>query len=211
MHKTKSKSPNKQSSLPAKTAASGASEVRLGHRELPNPLTYDHPYESMARYAELLALRYDCNRTRHAYYRQLRLLQEHFNCDPKTINQDQIREYLLFLKFQKQWKPNTMRQAVACMRAFFHELMGLQPWEVFSQIRTRDLETLPVVLSRQQVHSLLCHIRLRRYRIPIKLIYCCGLRLSECLSLTIHDIKGEDGLLRIRQGKGLKEDRKSVV
>lgn len=177
----------------------------LGHRELPNPLTYNHAYESMARYAELLALRYDCNRTRHAYYRQLRILQEHFDCDPKSLTQDQIREYLLFLKFEKHWKPNTMRQAVACLKTFFHELLGQQPWEVFSQIRTRDLETLPVVLTREQVHLLLGHIRLRRYRIPIKLIYCCGLRLSECLSLTVHDIKGEEGKLLIRQGKGLKD------
>lgn len=177
----------------------------LGHRELPNPLTYNHAYESMARYAELLALRYDCNRTRHAYYRQLRLLNEHFDCDPKSLTQDQVREYLLFLKFQRHWKPNTMRQAVACLRIFFHELLKVGPWEVFSQIRTKDLETLPVVLTRQQIHLLLCHIRLRRYRIPIKLIYCCGLRLSECLSLTIHDIKGSEGKLLIRQGKGLKD------
>ena len=177
----------------------------LGHRDLPNPLTYNHPYDSMARYAKLLALRHDCNRTRHAYYHQLRILQEHFRCDPQLLTEDQIREYLLFLKFKKHWKPNTMRQAVACLKAFFQDLLGQEPLAVFSQIRTRDLDSLPVVLTRDQVRSLLSHIRLRRYRTPIKLIYCCGLRLSECLSLTIHDIKGEEGKLLIRQGKGLKD------
>jgi len=106
----------------------------LGHRELPNPLTYSHAYESMGRYAQLLALRHDCGRTCHAYYRQLGLLQRHFGCDPKDLTQDQVREYLLFLKFQKHWKPTTMRQAVACLRIFFHELLKLGPWEVFSQI-----------------------------------------------------------------------------
>jgi integrase/recombinase XerD len=159
----------------------------------------------MKRYAELLALRYDCGRTRHAYYRQLGLLQRHFNADPQSLTQDQIREYLLFLKFEKHWKPTTIRQAVACLRCFFHELLGLDPWEVFSQIRTRDSDTLPVVLTRSQVQLLLRHIRLRRYRIPIKLIYCCGLRLSECLSLTIYDIKGSEQKLVIRQGKGRKD------
>jgi site-specific recombinase XerD len=48
-------------------------------------------------------------------------------------------------------------------------------------------------------------IRLRRYRIPIKLIYCCGLRLSECLSLTIQDIIAKEGKLWIRGGKGNKD------
>ena len=48
-------------------------------------------------------------------------------------------------------------------------------------------------------------IRLRRYRIPVKLLYCCGLRLSECLSITVKDIHGKEGKLFIRGGKGNKD------
>lgn len=172
-------------------------------RELVNPVCYDHVHESLARYAKLLALRYDCNRTRHAYYRQLRLLMEHFGCDPALLGEEQVRDYLLFLKFDKGWKSKSMRQAVACMRLFFHDLLHMGPWEVFSQIRTRDHDTLPKVLTREEVRALLVRIRLRRYRIPIKLLYCCGLRLSECLSLTVRDIK-EDKLV-VRGGKGLRD------
>ena len=75
-------------------------------------------------------------------------------------------------------------------------------WTVFGQIRTKDHDVLPAVLTRPQVHALLAHIRLRRYRTPIKLIYACGLRLSECLGLTIHDIKGPENKLFIRNSKG---------
>lgn len=57
-------------------------------------------------------------------------------------------------------------------------------------------------MTREQVKLLLRHIRLRRYRTPIKLIYCCGLRLSECLNLTIHDILGKENKLWVRNGKG---------
>jgi integrase len=46
---------------------------------------------------------------------------------------------------------------------------------------------------------------LRRYRIPIKLIYCCGLRVSECLGLTVHDILGKENKLWIRGSKGHKD------
>jgi len=58
------------------------------------------------------------------------------------------------------------------------------------------------VLTRAQVIELLGHIRLRRYRTPLKLIYACGLRLSECLRLTIHDVLGLEHQLRIRRSKG---------
>jgi len=178
--------------------------TRAGQRHR-DPLDYKHPYDSMRRYADLLALRHDCPRTRHSYYRAMRLLHEHFGADPATLGEDQFRDYILHVKTRKAWRPKTIRQTVACARIFFVEMLGLGQWKVFSQIRTRDHDELPAVLTREQVTRLLRSIRLRRYRIPVKLIYCAGLRLSECLSLTVHDILGDEGKLLVRGGKGGKD------
>ena len=89
-----------------------------------------------------------------------------------------MRDYFLHVKTVKHWQPKTIRPAVAGVRLFFVEQLGHQDWTVFSQIRAHDHDRLPAVLTREQVAQLLCHIQLRRYRIPIKLIYCCGRRLS---------------------------------
>ena len=179
-----------------------ASTIRTTPRDFVNPVDYQHPFDSMARFAKALALRYDANRTRHSYYRQLRLIHEHFACDPAQLSEPQLRDYFLFIKLKKQWKPKSIRQALAACRQFFVDLLGHADWKVWSQIRTKDHDTLPAVFTRQQVHALLACIRLRRYRTPIKLIYVCGLRLSECLALTIHDIKGAENKLLIRNSKG---------
>ena len=48
----------------------------------------------MRRYAELLALRHDSPRTRHSYYRAMRLVHEHFGADPATLGEDHFRDYL---------------------------------------------------------------------------------------------------------------------
>jgi site-specific recombinase XerD len=176
--------------------------IRTSARDYANPVDYNHPYESMARFADFLALHYDANRTRHAYYRQLRLIHQHFACDPAAITEAQVRDYFLFVKLKKHWRPKTIRQALAAAKMCFVDLLGKPHWSVFSQIRTKDHDTLPAVLTRRQVHDLLAHIRLRRYRTPLKLIYCCGLRLSECLGLTIHDIVGRENKLLIRNSKG---------
>lgn len=167
-----------------------------------DPLVYQHPYESMRRYAELLALRHDSLRTRHSYYRAMRLLHEYHGRDPALLEEEALRDYLLHVKQIKKWKPKTIRQTLACARLFFIEMLGHNEWKVFSQVRTRDHDELPAVLTREQVTRLLRAIRLRRYRTPVKLIYCAGLRLSECLSLTVHDIFGEEGKLMVRGGKG---------
>lgn len=190
------------SSTPKLWTPESLATVRTTARDYANPVDYQHPYPSMARFADHLALSYDANRTRHSYYRQVRLIHEHAGCDPATISEAQLRDYFLFVKLKKHWTPKSIRQARAAASMFFVRLLGHIDWTVFSQIRTQDHDTLPPVLTRQQVHALIAHIRLRRYRTPLKLIYCCGLRLSECLGLTIHDIKGAENKLLIRHSKG---------
>jgi len=174
-------------------------------RRGPDPTEYDHRFPSMKRFADLLALRYDMPRTRHSYYRQIGLIGKHFDTDPATLTEEQLRDYILHVKLRKHWKPKTMRQCAACARLFFTDMLGHGDWTVFSQLKVRDHDELPAVMTREEVVQLLRHIRLRRYRIPIKLIYCAGLRLTECLNLTIHDIDGKEGKLWIRGGKGGKD------
>lgn len=197
-----SPNPSAKNRAPLHVAAAAADTIRTTGREYANPVDYSHPYDSMARFAEFLALHYDANRTRHAYYRQVRLIHERLECDPALITEAQLRDYFLFVKFKKHWQPKTIRQAAAAARMFFIELLERPEWTLFSQIRTKDHDRLPAVLTRQQVIDLLGLIRLRRYRTPIKLIYACGLRLGECLALTIHDIAGPENKLFIRDGKG---------
>jgi integrase len=201
-HSPNTNKTNDHNSNPNPWTQESLATIRTTARDFVNPVDYQHPYPSMARFADHLALRYDANRTRHSYYRQLRLIHQHVGCDPATITEAQLRDYFLFVKLKKHWTPKSIRQARAAASLFFVNLFGHSDWTLFSQIRTKDHDTLLAVLTRQQVHDLLAHIRLRRYRTPLKLIYCCGLRLSECLGLTIHDIKGQENKLLIRHSKG---------
>lgn len=199
---TKTNKSNHSTAEPSPWTPASLASIRTTACDYANPVDYQHPYPSMARFADHLALRYDANRTRHSYYRQLRLIHQHFGCDPATITEAQLRDYFLFVKLKKNWRPKSIRQARAAATMFFVNLFGHADWTLFSQIQTKDHDTLPPVLTRQQITDLLAHIRLRRYRTPLKLIYCCGLRLSECLGLTIHDINGQENKLLIRQSKG---------
>jgi hypothetical protein len=64
--------------------------ARAGQRGR-DPLDYTHPYDSMRRYAELLALRHSSARTRHSYYRAMRLVHQYFRVDPATLGEDHGR------------------------------------------------------------------------------------------------------------------------
>jgi integrase len=172
-----------------------------GSRKYKNPVHYDHAYPSMNDFAKRLSLRYDAVRTCYSYYRQARLLKEHYDADPAHLTESEVRDYFIYVKLDKEWKPKTIRQSAAALKLFYSAYPKCGKWTVFSQIKTKDHDELPAVLTRDQVYSVLEAIKLRRYRIPLKLIYCCGLRLSECLSLTIHDVKSKENKLWIRQSK----------
>ena len=74
----KSKTTDSTKTSPSKIHRSPAPGRR--HR---NPVDYDHPYPSMREFAILLNLRYSGNRTRHAYYRAMRLVHEFLGKDSR--------------------------------------------------------------------------------------------------------------------------------
>ena len=132
-----------------------------------DPLDYaSNPYPSMLRSAKHLALHFDAPRTRHSYYRQIRLIHEQCRCDPSTITEEMLRDYFLHVKTVKRWKSKTIRQAAAAAKLFFVGMLEQVEWKIFSQIRAKDDGSLPAVLSRAEVIRLLGHIRLRQLAKP---------------------------------------------
>jgi integrase/recombinase XerD len=69
----------------------------------------------------------------------------------------------------------------------------------------RKQKRLPVVLSREEVTTLLRAARNRKHRALLMTIYAAGLRVSEVVALELSDIDSARMLIRVRQGKGRKD------
>jgi integrase/recombinase XerD len=96
-----------------------------------------------------------------------------------------------------------MRTAVAAMRAFFGLHLG-RDWRLFDLVRAPSEHKLPTVLTREEVARLFDVVREPRFRTLFRLIYCCGLRLGEALSLEVGDLR-DPTRVHLRQTKGNKE------
>jgi hypothetical protein len=72
-------------------------------------------------------------------------------------------------------------------------------------VRPRKSQKLPVVLSPQEVRSLLILVESRNARMCLQMIYACGRRLREGTQLQVADIDPQRMLVRVRQGKGGKD------
>jgi len=159
----------------------------------------------MQKFAEHLHLLGLAMRTVQSYYRDMRIISEHFGKDPCRLTQRQIREYIVHIK-QKGWEPKTIRQSIASAKRFYCDMLG-KKWQLWNIVCVKDKKKLPVVLTEQEVGMILSHVRFMRYKTPLELIYNCGLRRSEALNLTIHDVKPKENALIVRCGKGQKDRR----
>jgi integrase/recombinase XerD len=146
--------------------------------------------------------------TKKEYVRYVRKLAEHFQCDPATLTEDQLREYFLFLRQHKHYKHSPMKLAKCSIRCFFRECLKLgPPWTVFEEVRIVENQTLPVVLSRPEVADVLGALQEMRFKTCLRLIYHCGLRVGEAVRIAPQDIHGKEEFprLHVKNAKGGKD------
>src|ERR1700687_1618122 len=108
-------------------------------------------YPSITQYQQLVQLKDYRPPTKKEYVRYVCKLAEHFQCDPATLTENQIREYFLFLRQHKRYASSPMTLATCALRCFFRECLKVQNWTVFEELRIAHPEVLPIVLSRQEV------------------------------------------------------------
>lgn len=143
-------------------------------------------------------------RTQEAYLSAVSQLAKHYHKAPDQINEEELRQYFLFLKNEKHAARATCTLALCGIKFFFQHTLGRE-WKTFDFLRPPKEKKLPVVLSAAEVGRVLACIQRQRYRVCLITIYACGLRLLEGVRLQVKDIDGERQLLHIDQGKGGKD------
>jgi integrase/recombinase XerD len=164
-----------------------------------------HTYDSIAKFAAFVELKDFRAPTKKEYVRYLRKCAEHHQCDPATLAEDQLRAYFLFLRQEKKYGGSAMKLARCALRCFFRECLRIEGWTVFEEVRVAPPQTLPLVLAREQVATLLAAVREPRYRTALTLIYHTGLRVGEAVRIELRDLRDTHTphpRLHVRCGKG---------
>lgn len=159
--------------------------------------------ESVQRFAETMKLRSLADATQDEYLRFVRKLAAQHGGDPSGLDEAQVRAHLLHLKEAHHYSPSSMRTAVSAMRAYYGLHLG-RDWKLFDLVRSPSAQKLPTVLTRAEVARLFATVREPRFRTLFRLIYACGLRIGEAVTLEVQDLR-EPGRVHIREAKGNKE------
>jgi site-specific recombinase XerD len=129
--------------------------------------------------------------------------------DPKVLQQEDVRKYLLFLLEEKESSHSYANQALSSIKFLYNEVLDKRK-VVFNLPRPKKEKKLPVVLSQKEVFNILNSINNYKHRAILFLTYSAGLRVSEVVALKVDNIDSDRMLVRVRQGKGRK-DRYSIL
>jgi site-specific recombinase XerD len=153
---------------------------------------------------EDMRLRGLSEQTQQSYVRAVRQLAEHYGKGPEQLSQGDLRAYLLYLKQEKNFSKGAFQVALHGIK-FFYRFTCPRDWPVLKLVKPPRQKKLPVVLSREEVRQLLGSVRRPHYRVCLRTIYACGLRLQEGVGLQVPQIDSQRMVLQIRQSKGNKD------
>jgi len=140
-------------------------------------------------------------RTQETYLYRAKKLMEYFDKPPEQITDDELRGYFLYLKNDKKYARATQTIALCGIKFLFEKTLK-KKFDVLDIVRSHRIDKLPVVLSREEVKSVLTNIRVLRHRACLTLIYSCGLRLHEATSLRVNQVDSKRMLIHIQKAKG---------
>src|SRR5712692_3667979 len=143
--------------------------------------------------------------TQRSYMEQVSRFARHFGQSPAVLGPEEIRTYQVYLTNEKQLAPASITIAVSALR-FLYKVTLKKEWPVDDMIPApKKPQTLPVVLSPEEVVQFLECVKQPKHRTILTTCYAAGLRISEAVRLTISAIDSQRMVLRVAQGKGQKD------
>lgn len=157
------------------------------------------------RMLEDMQIRNFSQNTQDTYLLQVGLFARHFSKSPEVLGPEEIRTYQVYLTNEKQLAPGSVLIAIAALR-FLYSVTLKKSWDVEQIIPApKKPQTLPVILSPEEVRQFLSCVPRRKARMVLTVCYAAGLRISEAIALKPTDIDSQRMTLRVAQGKGQKD------
>jgi len=117
----------------------------------------------------------------------------------KGLNEGSVREYVL-KKLENQ-NPSTVSHNITVIKFFFKILLK-QNIEIPHPKRNKPI---PEVLTTEEIKRMIDLTFNFKHKLIIKLLYGCGLRVSEIINLKKSDFNFNEGLIHIHLAKGRKD------
>ena len=156
------------------------------------------------RMLEDMGIRNLAENTQSAYLQQIAAYSRYFNRSPDQLGPEEIRTYQLYLMEVRALTPSSICVATGALR-FLYKVTLKRTWAVEEIPMPKRPRKLPEILSPKEVMHFLNAITNHKHRAILMTAYAAGLRVSEATHLKVTDIDSQRMMLRVEQGKGMKD------
>jgi integron integrase len=152
-----------------------------------------------------IRMRHYSDKTLRSYRNYVREFQAYTRSpQPDSLTAKHVKDYLTHLAVKKKVSASTQNLAFNSLLFFFRHVLSREFGTIDGVVRAKKRPYIPVVLCRDEIDKVFNAID-ERYLLIVKLLYGCGLRLFECLSLRVNCLNLEEGILTVHNGKGKKD------
>ena len=127
----------------------------------------------------------------------------------EELDENDIRNFLHYLIDEKKYAPTTVNQSSAAIRFFFAVSLN-RPMNYLQIPLMKVPKTLPDVLTREEVSSLIRACTNTKHQALLLLAYGSGLRSREIETLRVKDIDSKEMRIFVKGGKN-KRDRYTLL
>ena len=164
----------------------------------------DPPPRLLDRVRQAIRARHYSRRTDQAYVAWIRrFIVFHGTRHPRELGEEHVTAFVSSLA-ERGVGASTQNQALSAVLFLFEVVLGQRLGWMNDIVRAQRPVRLPVVLSRDEVASLLSQLRGPAW-LMASLMYGAGLRLLETAELRVKDINVDRGEVTVRDGKGGKD------
>ncbi len=159
------------------------------------------------RVRSVIRIRHYSRRTEEAYTYWIRqFILFHDKRHPLEMGKTEVEAYLSWLAEKRNVAASTQNQAFNAILFLYRDVLEIDIGRLDGVTRAKKPKHLPVVLTREEVNSILNSMR-GTTRLVSCLLYGAGLRLMDGLRLRVQDIDFAANELLIRDGKGGRDRR----
>ncbi|OFW25597.1 MAG: hypothetical protein A3H97_03210 [Acidobacteria bacterium RIFCSPLOWO2_02_FULL_65_29] len=165
----------------------------------------DQPPRLLDRVRDAIRVRHYSRRTEEAYVYWIRkYIVFHNKKHPSLMGATEISAFLTSLAVRQQVSASTQNQALSALLFVYRHVLGIDVGPLEQVPRARTPIRVPVVLSRDEIRSIMQYLTGTMWIIVV-LLYGAGLRIQDCLELRVKDIDFDWNQIVVRRGKGQKD------
>ncbi len=143
--------------------------------------------------------------TQQCYVGVVVALQRHTGTRPDRLTEEQVYQYVLWLRDEKGVAKGTFQPHWYGIKFFYYRTLGVD-WPLFTRKKVRQprRQRLPQAIAWDDGRRLIAQIRKPGYRLCYSFMLGLGLRISDAINLSVQAIDSKNMIVRVI-GKGNKE------